>query len=498
MGRLVPGTKFRGKFEKRLTKLMDEVKQSNGEVLLFIDEVHMLMITGAANILKPALARGDLQCSGATTQDEYKEYIQKDRALERRFQPVKVPEPSISEAIQILKQISPRYEIFHKLNYTHEALVAAVELSKQLISDRYLPDKAIDLIDEAGAFVRICQRQLPEETNELYKDLRKITEEKTEAIRSQNYSKVQSLKVHEKKIKLKISEIKDKTGKGINANGSNLVVTEVDIQHIVSSWTGIPVKKVSTSESRYLLKMEESICKHVIGQEAAMKAICRAIRRARVGIRDPARPIVSLLFAGSTGVGKTQLVKVLATEYFGSKEAMVRFDMSEFMEMHSVSKLIGAPPGYVGYQEGGKLTETVHRRPFTVVLFDEIEKAHRDVFNIMLQILEDGRLTDSKGKTVDFCNTVIIMTSNIGSSAVVNGEQQISTSQVNAKVVEELKKCFRLEFLNRLDDVIVFQRLTEEVVRKIAEIMLNEVIARLKKKGIYLKVTDTFIDQLGH
>ncbi|KAJ4979764.1 hypothetical protein NE237_010544 [Protea cynaroides] len=410
---------------------MNEVKQSNGDIILFIDEVHMLMLTKAANILKTAFSRGELQMN---TRSE-------DRALERRFQPLKVPEPSISEAI---------YEIYHKLKYTHAALVGAVELSKQLIrkflhfGDQYLPDKAINLIDEAGAFVRMGRPLLPEEAKELYKDIQKITNIKAEAIHRPNVGK------------------DDKTGKEINTNSFNRVVTEVEIQYIVSSWTGIPVMKVSTSESKYLLKMEEALCKHVIGQETAVKAICRALRRARLPI-------------GPTGVGKAQLAKVLAAEYFGSKDAMIRFDMSELMEMHTVSKLI----------EGGKLTEAVRHHPYTVVLLDEIEKAHCDVFNIMLQILGDGRLTDSKGKTVNFTITVIIMTSNIGNVAVRKGGRQ-QIKEVNAKVGEELKMFWRLEFLNRFDDIIIFRQLTKEEVRKIAEIMVKEVITRLKKKDIYL------------
>ncbi|CAN1318036.1 Chaperone protein ClpC1, chloroplastic [Linum perenne] len=438
MGLLVAGTKYRGEFEERLKKLMEEIKQSD-EIILFIDEVHTLIGAGAAegaidaaNILKPALARGELQCIGATTLDEYRKHIEKDPALERRFQPVKVPEPTVDESIQILKGLRERYEIHHKLRYTDEALAAAAQLSHQYISDRFLPDKAIDLIDEAGSRVRLRHAQ---------------------------------------------------------------IVTEVDIQHIVSSWTGIPVDKVSSDESDRLLKMEETLHKRVIGQDEAVEAISRAIRRARVGLKNPNRPIASFIFSGPTGVGKSELAKSLAAYYFGSEEAMVRLDMSEFMERHTVSKLIGSPPGYVGYTEGGQLTEAVRRRPYTVVLFDEIEKAHPDVFNMMLQILEDGRLTDSKGRTVDFKNTLLIMTSNVGSN-VIYDEKDTSYNRIKSLVSEELKQYFRPEFLNRLDEMIVFRQLTKLEVKEIADIMLREVFNRLKDKEIELQVTERFRERV--
>ncbi|THG13048.1 hypothetical protein TEA_012136 [Camellia sinensis var. sinensis] len=552
MGLLVAGTKYRGEFEERLKKLMEEIKQSD-EIILFIDEVHTLIGAGAAegaidaaNILKPALARGELQCIGATTLDEYRKHIEKDPALERRFQPVKVPEPTVDETIQILKGLRERYEIHHKLRYTDEALVSAAQLSYQYIRplrllrhrydrydsrynlhtcesqshcksgrngwrDRFLPDKAIDLIDEAGSRVRLRHAQLPEEAKELDKELRQITKEKNEAVRSQDFEKAGELRDREMDLRAQITALIDK-GKEMSkaeteAGDGGPVVTEVDIQHIVSSWTGIPVEKVSTDESDRLLKMEETLHKRIIGQDEAVKAISRAIRRARVGLKNPNRPIASFIFSGPTGVGKSELAKALAAYYFGSEEAMIRLDMSEFMERHTVSKLIGSPPGYVGYTEGGQLTEAVRRRPYTVVLFDEIEKAHPDVFNMMLQILEDGRLTDSKGRTVDFKNTLLIMTSNVGSSVIEKGGRRIgfdldydekdsSYNRIKSLVTEELKQYFRPEFLNRLDEMIVFRQLTKLEVKEIADIMLKEVFDRLKIKEIELQVTERFRDRV--
>ncbi|KAF8408479.1 hypothetical protein HHK36_007656 [Tetracentron sinense] len=517
MGLLVAGTKYRGEFEERLKKLMEEIKQSD-EIILFIDEVHTLIGAGAAegaidaaNILKPALARGELQCIGATTLDEYRKHIEKDPALERRFQPVKVPEPSVDETIQILKGLRERYEIHHKLRYTDEALVAAAQLSYQYISDRFLPDKAIDLVDEAGSRVRLRNAQLPEEARELEKELRQITKDKNEAVRSQEFEKAGELRDREMDLKAQISTLvdkgKEKSKAESEAGDEGPVVTEVDIQHIVSSWTGIPVEKVSSDESDRLLKMEETLHKRIIGQDEAVKAISRAIRRARVGLKNPNRPIASFIFSGPTGVGKSELAKALAAYYFGSEESMIRLDMSEFMERHTVSKLIGSPPGYVGYTEGGQLTEAVRRRPYTVVLFDEIEKAHPDVFNMMLQILEDGRLTDSKGRTVDFKNTLLIMTSNVGSSVIEKGGRRIgfdldydekdsSYNRIKSLVTEELKQYFRPEFLNRLDEMIVFRQLTKLEVKEIADIMLKEVFERLKLKEIELQVTERFRDRV--
>ncbi|KAM3367142.1 hypothetical protein ACQJBY_009955 [Aegilops geniculata] len=514
MGLLVAGTKYRGEFEERLKKLMEEIKQ-NDDIILFIDEVHTLIGAGAAegaidaaNILKPALARGELQCIGATTLDEYRKHIEKDPALERRFQPVKVPEPTVEESIQILRGLRERYELHHKLRYTDDALVAAAQLSYH---DRFLPDKAIDLIDEAGSRVRLRHAQLPDEAKELDKKLRQITKDKNEAVRGQDFEKAGELRDEEMELKAQITAIIDKSKEMVKAETESgevgPLVTEADIQHIVSSWTGIPVEKVSSDESDRLLKMEETLHTRIIGQDEAVKAISRAIRRARVGLKNPNRPIASFIFSGPTGVGKSELAKALASYYFGSEEAMIRLDMSEFMERHTVSKLIGSPPGYVGYTEGGQLTEAVRRRPYTVVLFDEIEKAHPDVFNMMLQILEDGRLTDSKGRTVDFKNTLLIMTSNVGSSVIEKGgrkigfdldsdEKDTSYNRIKSLVTEELKQYFRPEFLNRLDEMIVFRQLTKLEVKEIADIMLKEVFDRLKAKEIDLQVTEKFRDRV--
>ncbi|VAI29239.1 unnamed protein product [Triticum turgidum subsp. durum] len=517
MGLLVAGTKYRGEFEERLKKLMEEIKQSD-EIILFIDEVHTLIGAGAAegaidaaNILKPALARGELQCIGATTLDEYRKHVEKDPALERRFQPVKVPEPSVDETIEILRGLRERYEIHHKLRYTDDSLIAAAKLSYQYISDRFLPDKAIDLIDEAGSRVRLRHAQVPEEARELDKELKQITKDKNEAVRGQDFEKAGELRDREMELKAQITALIDKSkemNKAETESGeTGPMVHESDIQHIVSSWTGIPVEKVSTDESDKLLKMEETLHKRVIGQDEAVKAISRSVRRARVGLKSPNRPIASFIFAGPTGVGKSELAKTLASYYFGSEEAMIRLDMSEFMERHTVSKLIGSPPGYVGYTEGGQLTEAVRRRPYSVVLFDEIEKAHPDVFNMMLQILEDGRLTDSKGRTVDFKNTLLIMTSNVGSSVIEKGGRKIgfdldsdekdsSYGRIKSLVIEEMKQYFRPEFLNRLDEMIVFRQLTKLEVKEIADIMLQEVFARLKTKDINLQVTEKFKERV--
>jgi ATP-dependent Clp protease ATP-binding subunit ClpC len=516
MGLLVAGTKYRGEFEERLKKLMDEIKQAD-DIILMIDEVHTLIGAGAAegaidaaNILKPALARGELQCIGATTLDEYRKHIEKDPALERRFQPVQVPEPSVEECIQIIGGLRERYESHHKLTYTDEALEAAAKLAHQFISDRFLPDKAIDLMDEAGSRVRLRHAALPEEARELDKELKALLKEKDSAVRGQDFEKAGQLRDREMELKAQISTItaaKRETDNAESEGGLGPVVTETDIAQIVAAWTGIPVEKVGSDESAKLLKMEEVLHQRIIGQEEAVVAISRAVRRARVGLKNPNRPIASFIFSGPTGVGKSELCKALASYYFGSEEAMVRLDMSEFMERHTVSKLIGSPPGYVGYNEGGQLTEAVRRRPYTVVLFDEIEKAHPDVFNMMLQILEDGRLTDSKGRTVDFKNTLIIMTSNVGSSVIEKGggglgfqlnEDQESSSynRIKTLVNEELKQYFRPEFLNRLDEIIVFRQLTKMEVKQIADIMLNEVFKRMNEKGMNLSVTERFKDRL--
>jgi ATP-dependent Clp protease ATP-binding subunit ClpC len=513
IGLLVAGTKYRGEFEERLKKIMDEIR-SAGNVILVIDEVHTLIGAGAAegaidaaNILKPALARGELQCIGATTLDEYRKHIERDAALERRFQPVMVGEPSVDETIEILYGLRDRYEAHHKLKISDEALVAAAKLSDRYISDRFLPDKAIDLMDEAGSRVRLINSQLPPAAKELDKELRQILKEKDDAVRSQDFDRAGELRDREMEIKAEIRTIAQTKSNGASGDGIEPVVTEEDIAHIVASWTGVPVNKLTESESEKLLHMEDTLHQRLIGQDDAVKAVSRAIRRARVGLKNPNRPIASFVFSGPTGVGKTELAKSLASYFFGAEEAMIRLDMSEYMERHTVSKLIGSPPGYVGYNEGGQLTEAVRRRPYTVVLFDEIEKAHPDVFNMLLQILEDGRLTDAKGRTVDFKNTLLILTSNIGSKVIEKGGSGIgfdfaedaTESQYNrirSLVNEELKQYFRPEFLNRLDEIIVFRQLNKLEVTQIAEIMLKEVFGRLTEKGIVLEVTDRFKDRL--
>ncbi|MBE7382845.1 MAG: ATP-dependent Clp protease ATP-binding subunit [Leptolyngbya sp. SIO1E4] len=513
IGLLVAGTKYRGEFEERLKKIMDEIR-SAGNVILVIDEVHTLIGAGAAegaidaaNILKPALARGELQCIGATTLDEYRKHIERDAALERRFQPVMVGEPSVEETIEILHGLRDRYEQHHKLKIEDEALEAAAKLSDRYISDRYLPDKAIDLIDEAGSRVRLINSQLPPAAKELDKELRQLLKDKDNAVRSQDFDRAGELRDREMEIKAEIRSIAQNKKTESDNGDDSPSVTEEDIAQIVASWTGVPVNKLTESESEKLLHMEDTLHQRLVGQDEAVKAISRAIRRARVGLKNPNRPIASFVFSGPTGVGKTELAKSLAAYFFGSEDAMIRLDMSEFMERHTVSKLIGSPPGYVGYNEGGQLTEAVRRRPYTVVLFDEIEKAHPDVFNMLLQILEDGRLTDAKGRTVDFKNTLLIMTSNIGSKVIEKGggglgfdfEENQAESQYNrirSLVNEELKQYFRPEFLNRLDEIIVFRQLTKDEVKQISDILLREVFGRLTEQGISLEVTERFKERL--
>jgi ATP-dependent Clp protease ATP-binding subunit ClpC len=512
VGLLVAGTKYRGEFEERLKKIMDEIRQA-GNVILVIDEVHTLIGAGAAegaidaaNILKPALARGELQCIGATTLDEYRKHIERDAALERRFQPVMVGEPSVEETIEILHGLRERYEQHHKLHISDAALEAAAKLADRYISDRFLPDKAIDLIDEAGSRVRLMKYQRSPEEKAMDEKLRQVQKDKDDAVRNQDFDKAGQLRDEEMEVKEQLKALGN-TRKALAAaeEGPLPVVTEEDIAHIVASWTGVPVNKLTESESEKLLHMEDTLHTRLIGQDEAVKAVSRAIRRARVGLKNPNRPIASFIFSGPTGVGKTELTKALAAYFFGSEDAMVRLDMSEYMERHTVSKLVGSPPGYVGYNEGGQLTEAVRRRPYTVVLFDEIEKAHPDVFNMMLQILEDGRLTDSKGRVVDFKNTLIIMTSNIGSKVIEKGggglgfdfgsETNAAESQYNrirSLVNEELKQYFRPEFLNRLDEIIVFRQLQRDEVQQIAEILLKEVFQRLTDQGISLEVTQAF------
>jgi len=513
IGLLIAGTKYRGEFEERLKKIMDEVRTANN-IILVIDEVHTLIGAGAAegaidaaNILKPALSRGELQCIGATTLEEYRKHIEKDAALERRFQPVMVGEPSVDETIEILYGLRERYEKHHKLIISDEALAAAAKFADQYIADRFLPDKAIDLIDEAGSRVRLMNSQLPAAAKELDQELREILKTKDEAVRNQDFEKAGQLREREMEIKAQINAIAQSKKGAAEASNQTPIVTEEDIAQIVAAWTSIPVNKLTKSESEKLLKMEETLHSRIIGQDEAVVAVSRAIRRARVGLKNPNRPIASFIFSGPTGVGKTELTKALATYFFGSEEAMVRLDMSEYMERHTVAKLIGSPPGYVGYNEGGQLTEAVRRRPYTVVLFDEVEKAHPDVFNLLLQIFEDGRLTDSKGRTIDFKNTLLIMTSNIGSKVIEKGggglgfelsEDQTNShyNRIKSLVNEELKQYFRPEFLNRLDEIIVFRQLTKDEVAQIAEIMLKEVFERISTKGIQLEVTDRFKTRL--
>jgi len=532
IGLLVAGTKYRGEFEERLKKIMEEIR-SAGNVILVIDEVHTLIGAGAAegaidaaNILKPALARGELQCIGATTLDEYRKHIERDAALERRFQPVMVGEPSVHDTIEILRGLRERYEQHHRLRISDEALVAAATLGDRYISDRFLPDKAIDLIDEAGSRVRLLNSKLPPAAKDVDKQLREVQKQKEEAVREQDFAKAGELRDKEVELREQIRSIlqsrRDQEPAAAEEPESQAplpaseagdqerapLVTEEDIAQIVASWTGVPVQKLTESESVKLLNMEETLHQRLIGQDEAVKAVSRAIRRARVGLKNPNRPIASFIFSGPTGVGKTELTKALAAYFFGSEEAMIRLDMSEFMERHTVSKLIGSPPGYVGFNEGGQLTEAVRRRPYTVVLFDEIEKAHPDVFNLLLQLLEDGRLTDSKGRTVDFKNTLIIMTSNIGSKVIEKGggglgfefgggdAEETQYNRIRSLVNEELKQYFRPEFLNRLDEIIVFRQLTRDEVKEIAEIMLKEVFFRMEEKGIHLSVTEAFKERL--
>ncbi len=512
MGALVAGTRYRGDFEERLTQIMEEVRQA-GNIILMIDEIHTLVGAGgvqggidAANILKPALARGEMQCLGATTLDEYRQHIERDAALERRFQPVMVGEPSVEETIEILQGLRDAYEQHHKVSISDTALTAAAKLSDRYISDRYLPDKAIDLIDEAGSRVHLRHSQSSPATRELKRELRQVTQEKDESVKLQDFDKAGGLRDRELEIESQLKAIAQNKQEH-NDTAITPIVDEEDIAQIVASWTGVPVNKLTESESELLLHLEDTLHQRLIGQDEAVTAVSRAIRRARVGLKSPNRPIASFIFSGPTGVGKTELAKALAAYFFGSEEAMIRLDMSEYMESHTVSKLIGSPPGYVGYDEGGQLTEAVRRKPYTVILFDEIEKAHPDVFNMLLQLLDDGRLTDAQGRTVDFKNTLLIMTSNIGSRVIEKGgsgfgfessdsEAESRYNRIRTQVNEDLKQYFRPEFLNRLDEIIVFRQLTRDEVKQIADIMLREVSTRLTEQGITLEVTERFKDRL--
>ena len=511
MGLLVAGTKYRGEFEERLKKIMDEIRQA-GNIILVIDEMHTLIGAGAAegaidaaNILKPALSRGEIQVIGATTLDEYRKYVEKDSALERRFQPVIVDEPTEDESIEIIKGLKPKYEEHHKLIISDEAIVAAVKLSNKYITDRFLPDKAIDVIDEASSKVRLKVSNLSPEGKELEKELRSIIKEKEDAIRNQEFEKASQLRDDEADMKDRIREMAQKYREEHEANKPT--VTAENVAEVIGTMTGIPVTKLTEGESERLLKLEQTLHERVIGQNDAVVAISKAIRRARVGLKSPNRPIGSFIFCGPTGVGKTELAKALAEAVFGSEDNMIRVDMSEFMEKHSTAKLIGSPPGYVGYDDGGHLTELVRKKPYSVILFDEIEKAHPDVFNIMLQILDDGRLTDAKGRHVNFKNTIIIMTSNVGASMITTTSKLgFSTSDDESKdkyeklketVSEEMKKAFRPEFLNRIDETIVFAHLKQEEIRQIVDLMLKDLVKRLAERELSLEVTDEVKDHLA-
>ncbi len=511
MGLLVAGTKYRGEFEERLKKIMDEIRQA-GNIILVIDEMHTLIGAGAAegaidaaNILKPALSRGEIQVIGATTLDEYRKYVEKDSALERRFQSIIIEEPSVDDTIEIIKGLKPKYEEHHKLRISDDAIVAATELSYKYITDRFLPDKAIDIIDEAASKLRIQTSALPPEGKELEKQLKAVIKQKEDAIRNQEFEVASNLRDDEADLKEKIREMSQKWREDNEENKPT--VTAEQVAQVVSMMTGIPTTKITEGESERLLKLEETLHARVIGQDQAVVSLSKAIRRARVGLKSPNRPIGSFIFSGPTGVGKTELAKALAEAVFGSEDNMIRVDMSEFMEKHSTAKLIGSPPGYVGYDDGGHFTELVRKKPYSVILFDEIEKAHPDVFNIMLQILDDGRLTDSKGRHINFKNTIIIMTSNVGASmitttgklgfAVSNDEQKDKYERLKDTVMEEMKKSFRPEFLNRIDDIIVFAHLQKPEIRQIVDLMLNDLFKRLESQNLTIEVTEEVKDYLG-
>jgi len=508
MGTVVAGTKYRGEFEDRLKKVMDEIRQA-GNIILFIDELHTLIGAGgaegaidASNILKPSLARGEIQCIGATTIDEYRKYIEKDAALERRFQPIQVNEPTSEESIQILTGLRDRYEAHHRVSISDEAIIAAVKLSDRYISDRFLPDKAIDLIDEAGSKVRLRSYVTPPNLKELEAGLEEARKEKDAAVQSQEFEKAASLRDMEQKLRDQLEAAKKEWKETRGQENSELTVE--DIAEVVSSWTGIPVTKLAQTESEKLLNLEETLHQRVIAQDEAVDTIAKAIRRARAGLKDPKRPIGSFIFLGPTGVGKTELARALAEAMFGDEDAMIRVDMSEYMEKHAVSRMVGSPPGYVGFDEGGQLTEKVRRKPYSVILLDEIEKAHPDVFNILLQVLEDGILTDSKGRRVDFRNTVIIMTSNVGAEQLKNQKllgfslegQGTDYKGMKNKVMAELKKAFRPEFLNRIDEAIVFHSLEKKHLKDIMALMSNDLVKRLQEQDIHIELSAAAQDKV--
>ena len=502
MSALVAGSKFRGEFEERMKKVMDEVSAAK-DVVLFIDEVHTLVGAGAAegsidaaNIMKPALSRGELQCIGATTLNEYRESIEKDSALERRFQPVMVGEPTEAEALAILKGLRDKYEAHHRVEISDAALEAAVKLSTRYLPDRFLPDKALDLIDEACSRVRLAAHTAPRDLKELELRIDALRKEKEAAVTMQDYEKAAQLRDEEARLSAEIAE--GRRGWEKETAGTNLCIGTNDIAEVLSGWTNIPLTQLTEEESTRLLKLEETLHKRVIGQDEAVVSISRAVRRARAGLKSAERPIGSFIFLGPTGVGKTELAKALAEAMFGSQDNMVRIDMSEYMEKHAVSRLVGAPPGYIGYDEGGQLTEAVRRRPYSVVLLDEIEKAHPDVFNILLQVLDDGRLTDSNGRTVDFRNTIIIMTSNVGAKDLSRGrsmgflsrdDEEAGYATMKEQVMAAMKECFRPEFINRLDDAIVFHQLTEAEIESICRLMVDDVSRRLAEKGMFISAT---------